>query len=70
MELNVYESDHIVEIWLTKEDKQNKKIKESLKPIYTQYKQQKYKVAVFESGNDDLLDNTAGLLVHNRQMLK
>jgi hypothetical protein len=70
MEINVYESDHIVEIWLTKEDKQNKKIKESLKPIYTQYKQQKYKVAVFESGNDDLLDNTAGLLVHNRQMLK
>lgn len=68
MEIHVRDDDHIVEIWLTGREKSDEQFKKTLKPIYNEYKQKKYKVAVFESGNGDLQDYTAGLLLHNRML--
>ena len=66
MEIHVKDSLKIVEIWLTNAEKDDKLVNESIKPIFEEYKKKKYKVAVFKSGNSDLVDNTAGLLLHNR----
>ena len=68
MEMNIRNDERIVEIWLTTREKENEKLRDSLKPIYDRYKQMKYKVAVFQSGNRDLTDSTAGLLIHNRAL--
>ena len=68
MEVCVKDSAKIVEVWLTNTEKDNTKIRQSLQPMYEKYKQKKYKVAVFESGHGGLLDNTAGLLLHNRKL--
>ena len=68
MEMNIRNDERIVEIWLTNLEKENEKLRDSLKPIYDRYKQMKYKVAVFQSGNRDLTDSTAGLLIHNRAL--
>ena len=43
-----------------------KQVQELLQQVYANYRAQKYKVAVFCSGQRDLLDCTAGLLLHNR----
>ena len=66
MEICVKDSQKIIEIWLTNTEQEDALLRTSLKPLYMKYKQEKYKVAVFQSGRSDLLYNTAGLLLHNR----
>lgn len=69
MECNVCEERKIVEIWLTKAEKGDAQLRESLKPMLRQYKARKYTVVIFESGTQDLVDVTAGLLTYNRRRL-
>ena len=49
--MEVREQSKIVELWLTREERDDPAFRESLKPIYQQYKDQKYLVAVFLSGD-------------------
>ena len=59
----------IVELWLTREERDDPAFRESLKPISQQYKDQKYLVAVFLSGEEDLYQQTRDLLLYNRRRL-
>ena len=67
MEINVRDSDKIVEVWLTREEKQDLNLRERLKPLYQEYKAKKFLVAVFESGEQNLEELTGSLLVYNRK---
>ena len=69
MKMNVRDDIKIVDIWLTNEEKENLELREQLKPIYQEYEQTKYLVAVFESGDEDLWDNTSQLLCTNRRRM-
>ena len=69
MKMNVRDDIKIVDIWLTNEEKENMELREQLKPIYQEYEQKKYLVAVFESGDEDLWDNTSQLLCTNRRRM-
>lgn len=65
--MEISEESKIVELWLTREEKDDLTFRESLKPMYQKYKEQKYLVAVFLSGEDDLYQQTRDLLLYNRQ---
>lgn len=65
MQMNVREKSKVVELWLTREEKNDPAFRESLKPIYQQYKAQKYLVAVFLSGEEKLYEQTRDLLLYN-----
>ena len=65
--MEVREQNKIVELWLTREEKEDAAFRESLKPIYQEYKEQKYLVAVFLSGEEDLYQQTRDLLLYNRR---
>ena len=67
MHMVVKEQSKIVELWLTKEEKNDPALRKSLKPIYQQYKDRKYLVAVFLSGKEDLYQQTRDLLLYNRR---
>ena len=67
MEMNVRDDKKIVEIWLTNAEKVDPILREGLKDVYAKYKAKKYLVAVFESGGDDLYENTRDLLLYNRR---
>ena len=69
MEINVRDDNKIVEIWLTSAEKRDNALRESLKPLYAKYAQQKYLVAVFQSGERELTDATSDLLCYNRKRL-
>lgn len=58
----------IVEVWLTKSENNDACIRESLKTLYQEYKEKKYMVAVFVSGNGDLVEGTKELLLHNKKV--
>ena len=65
MEMNVYDDKKYVSIWLTRSESRDDALRESLKPICRKYKEMKYNVVVFESGNGDLLTLTKDLLAYN-----
>lgn len=67
MEINVRDNSKIVEVWLTREEKQDDNLRERLKPLYQEYKAKKFLVAVFESGEQNLEELTGGLLGYNRK---
>lgn len=67
MEVHVRDDSKLVEIWLTNAERQDELLQEKLKPIYRQYKDKKYLVAVFLSGKADLYEKTQDLLLYNRR---
>ncbi len=69
MEINVRDESRIVEIWLTNAEKRNTQLREQLKPLYKEYKEKNYLVAVFESGERDLGDAASDLLCYNRKRI-
>ena len=68
MEVNINENKKIVEVWLSNGEKNNKLIKESLNKLYSDYKNTKYLVVVYESGSEDLFSGTKSLLFQNRDI--
>ena len=67
MRMEIRDESKIVELWLTREEKDDLAFWESLKPIYQEYTEQKYLVAVFLSGEEDLYQQTRDLLLYNRR---
>ena len=61
------DSSKIVEVWLTREEKQDADLRERLKPLYQECKAKKFLVAVFESGEQNLEELTGSLLGYNRK---
>lgn len=67
MEWNVHEDRKIVEIWMTRDEKNDPAIQDRLQKIYAEYQKKKYLVAVFQSGRQDLYQNTRDLLAYNKK---
>lgn len=64
MQIDVHEDKKLVCVWLTKDESAD----EELKPLYEKYKQRKYTVAVYRSGDQDLTELTGALLRYNRKL--
>ncbi len=56
-----------MEVWLTREEQQDQASMVQLKPLYQQYRNKKYTVAVFLSGTQDLAEETGALLRRSRR---
>ena len=69
MEINIHDDKKMVEVWLTRAEKKDEALQQELKPLYAQYKKKKYMVAVFESGEQDLYQNTLALLSYNKRRI-
>ena len=69
MEINIHDDKKMVEVWLTRAEKQDEALQQELKPLYAQYKKKKYMVAVFESGEQDLYQNTLALLSYIKRRI-
>lgn len=69
MELRVHQDMKIVEIWLTKTDRENGELQKRLHQMYQDYTAKSFKVAQFHSGADDLYAATRDLLLFNRKRI-
>lgn len=67
LEINVRDDRKIVEVWMSRAEKNNPVLHHQLNEVCAQYKPKKYTVAVFESGNGDLYQNTLNLLAYNKK---
>lgn len=68
MKVEVNDRFRFASVWLTNEEKNNQQIRVSLQSLMAEYKSKKYKFVVFESGDRDLLEQTKGLLSHNKNL--
>ena len=68
MEMNIHHDTKVVDIWLTRSEARDENIRRSLEPYYRQFAKQRYFVSVFESGDRELLPDTALLLRHNLEL--
>ena len=69
MELSINDERKTVEVWLSNEEKSDSAVQQHLKPLYTEYAEKKYTVAVFMSGSQDLYSLTSDLLCYNRKRI-
>lgn len=67
MEIIQDDTKKLVQVWLTRQEGGNSVVQARLQPMYAQWKQQKYMVAVFHSGQEDLKENTMALLAYNKR---
>jgi len=67
--LDVCTDNRIAYYWLSKEERDNQELRESLQPEYKEWKNKGYKVCVFLSGDGDLVKSTKELLIHNKEVL-
>lgn len=65
LEMRVHDDQKLVEVWLTKAEKDDPQVQANLIALYAQYK--KYMVAVFQSGEQPLYPSIRDLLVYNRR---
>ena len=68
MQIDVHEDKKLVCVWLTNDESANAAVDEKLKPLYEKYRQKKYTVTVYRSGNQDLGELTGALLRYNRKL--
>ena len=67
MQIDVHEDKKLVCVWLTSDESASAAMDEKRKLLYEKYKQSKYTVAVYRSGDQDLAELTGALLRYNRK---
>ena len=67
MKIEINHQTKLATIWLAQGERENPAVNAQLDVLCRDCKSKKYMVAVFQSGPRDLLDQTSGLLVHNRR---
>ncbi len=68
MQISIDNKVKYISVWLSHQDMNNPDTEIKIQKIVEEYKPKKYRVVVFESGNRDLLECTADLLVHNKRV--
>ena len=65
MKIKINDTAHIAEIWLTKAERDDPSVRESLKPLYEKFNSKNLLPAVYLSGDGDLYESTKALLLYN-----
>ena len=69
MEININKERKLVDVWLDTQESRDPVLKERLGLLYQIFAAQKYLVAVFRSGERDLVQSTSDLLCYNRKRI-
>ena len=69
MEIDINVITKRVSIWLTHAESKDVQLQSSLKPLYREFKAERFLVAVYESGTEDLEELTKYLLEFNAERI-
>ena len=67
MEIERNEEKKIISVWLSKAESRDEDLQRRLKSIYPKWKKEKYLVAVYHSGTEDLYSSTLDLQVYYKK---
>ena len=66
MQIDVFDNQKIVAVWLTKAERDDERVREKLRELRAEYKAKKYTVAEYQSGDGDLHTSIYELLRYNK----
>ena len=66
--MQVSDQGKYVSVWLTRAEARDVGVQEQIRGLCRDCKEQKRRVVVFESGDQELISLTAGLLSYNREL--
>ena len=66
MNLTVNNESKCAIVWMTNAEKADPEMMKSLQPLIEECKENKYRLVIFDSGKQDLVEKTTDLLIHNR----
>ncbi len=67
MQIKIHDESKMVEIWLNRAEQEDPAVQANLGRLYEKYRQKKYLVAVYRSGQQDFYNNVRDLLLYNRR---
>lgn len=65
MKLDVNEKNKTIMLWCYNKENPNTNIPKNIENTIKQYKQKKYRVCIFQSGNEDIKNNFLQLMDNN-----
>lgn len=65
MKVNINEKNKIVALWLNNQENWQTNLPENIERIIEEYKQKKYRICIYQSGNDDVKTNFLQLILNN-----
>lgn len=66
LQIDVFDNQKIVAVWLTKAERGDERVREKLRELRSEYKAKKYTVAEYQSGDGDLHTSIYELLRYNK----
>ena len=66
LQIDVFDNQKIVAVWLTKAERDDERVREKLRELRAKYKAKKYTVAEYHSGDSDLHTSIYELLRYNK----
>lgn len=66
LQIDVFDNQKIVAVWLTKAERNDERVREKLRELRAEYKAKKYTVAEYQSGEGDLHTSIYELLRYNK----
>ena len=66
LQIDVFDNQKIVAVWLTKAERNDERVREKLRELRADYKAKKYTVAEYQSGDGDLHTSIYELLRYNK----
>lgn len=67
MEIIRDDQKKLIQVWFNNREKQDAALQSRLKSAYAKWSQERYLVAVYQSGSRDLYQSTLDLLSHNKK---
>lgn len=65
MRVSINDNSKIIALWLSNEDNMETNISKNVKEVIEKYQSKKYKVCMYQSGNDDIKSNFLQLILNN-----
>ncbi len=65
MIINVNEKNKVLALWLTNQENTNQNLPTNIEKEIEKYKEQKYRICIYQSGNEDIKNNLLNLILNN-----
>ena len=65
LQVNINEKEKIVELWLTSKENAQANLPQNIEKLIEKYKEKKFRVCMYQSGNEDIKINLLNLLLNN-----
>ena len=65
LRIDVNEKNKILALWLTNQESINQNLPKDIENEIEKYKEQKYRICIYQSGNEDIKNNLLNLILNN-----